>query len=133
MMSIGNWPDELHAEFSQIKRIANAGKIPAGRILHLWPESQSAEMVGSSGELYKVSLDHCDCADFHDKPCKHIYRLAMELGILPPQPSFNKVKAQEFETSVPNEIERFQKLYEAGALSADKFIKIGNALTAKNK
>ena len=34
---------------------------------------------------YCVSLDHCECMDFRKrkKPCKHIYRLAMELGIFP--------------------------------------------------
>lgn len=37
---------------------------------------------GTHGERYRVSLLHCECYDFrrHRRPCKHMYRLAAELG-----------------------------------------------------
>lgn len=41
---------------------------------------------GSEGERYEVSLTRCQCRDHvrRRKPCKHMYRLALELGILRP-------------------------------------------------
>lgn len=45
--------------------------------------SVSATMQGSTGNLYSVSLDSCTCQDFqfNHEPCKHMYRLAIQLGI----------------------------------------------------
>jgi hypothetical protein len=42
-------------------------------------------------------------------------------------------KEKAFEETIPDELARYKKLYNAGALSADKFLKIISALTAKNK
>lgn len=64
-------------------------------------------------------------------PCKHIYKLAAELGLLPPLPMFNAEKAETFKQSIPAEVDRFKQQYLAGAISADKFIKIVNALNSK--
>ena len=38
----------------------------------------------SSGRSYRTTLDECTCPDFamRNMPCKHIYRLAMELGVI---------------------------------------------------
>ncbi len=45
------------------------------------PVKQTARFYGSN--VYDVSLSYCPCGGFHGKhPCKHIYRLAMELGII---------------------------------------------------
>lgn len=49
-------------------------------------ENQSARFVGSSGEIYDTTLDGCTCADFSinlgmSGCCKHMIRLAMELGL----------------------------------------------------
>lgn len=44
------------------------------------------EVFYGSGKLpYQTSLATCTCNDFvkRKKPCKHVYRLAMELGIIP--------------------------------------------------
>lgn len=42
-----------------------------------------ATFKGSGTELYKTSLSDCTCIDFHRRflPCKHMYRLAYELGV----------------------------------------------------
>lgn len=39
---------------------------------------------GSNGSAYKTSLDACECADFtrNHRPCKHMYHLALHLGLL---------------------------------------------------
>ena len=38
---------------------------------------------GDSGHSYETSLTKCQCVDFRQRhlPCKHIYRLAAELGV----------------------------------------------------
>ena len=43
--------------------------------------NESAEIVGTSGEIYQVTLQNCTCPDFEEKqqPCKHMYFLAKEL------------------------------------------------------
>lgn len=135
-MSFGNWPDEIHKEIDQLKRIANAKKINKKKVLEIDKEAQTASIVGSSGEIYSVTLDNCNCVDFahsKGKPCKHIYRLAMELGLLPEPPALNPEKVKAFADSIPAEIERFTQLYNDGAITSDKYIKIVTALTAKNE
>lgn len=51
-------------------------------------ENKVATFPGSEGELYSASLTGCTCTDFHmnlagKRPCKHMIRLAMELGEYP--------------------------------------------------
>jgi len=43
----------------------------------------SAEIKGKSG-VYHVTLDDCTCPDYQSRhiPCKHMYRLALQLGLL---------------------------------------------------
>ena len=65
----------LHAEYNQLERQKKA--------LNLEMASVNRENKTGTIKDHKVSLDHCTCVDFqkHRKPCKHIYRLAFELGI----------------------------------------------------
>lgn len=50
-------------------------------------DEQIGTFVGSEGDLYTTTLDECSCVDFarngYVQPCKHMIRLAMELGKLP--------------------------------------------------
>lgn len=43
-----------------------------------------AEVKGQSSEVYEVTLESCTCKDFQfrQKPCKHMYRLAIHIGAL---------------------------------------------------
>lgn len=56
--------------------------------LSLNSADKSAVFAGSGGKEYKTTLDHCSCEDFafslrSSSPCKHMIRLAMELGVFP--------------------------------------------------
>ncbi|MBQ3337721.1 MAG: hypothetical protein IJG80_09995 [Selenomonadaceae bacterium] len=64
----------LHAEYNQLERQKKA--------LNLEMASVNRESKTGTIKDYKVSLDHCTCVDFQRrlKPCKHMYRLAFELG-----------------------------------------------------
>lgn len=132
-LSFGIWDVSIHSKIDQIKRINTSKQIKSKNIVNIDVQGQTARILGSSGEIYEVTLDHCTCFDFNAQrgPCKHIYKLAAELGLLPPTPIFNAEKAETFKQSIPAEIDRFKQQYLAGAISADKFIKIANALNSK--
>lgn len=76
------WSD-IHGLPDQQKRIASAKK-SACTPVSLDPSTCTGIFKGSSG-THTTSLDHCSCVDFNRRklPCKHMYRLAMELGLLP--------------------------------------------------
>ena len=44
----------------------------------------AGKAIGSQGEVYHVTLNSCTCPDFQTRkiPCKHMLKLAMELGVL---------------------------------------------------
>lgn len=48
------------------------------------PFDISSRILSESGEIYHVTLHSCSCKDFtiHRQPCKHMYRLAAEVGAL---------------------------------------------------
>ena len=63
------------------KRVERASSV---NVLNIDVENSAMECLGSGGEIYQVSLTSCTCIDFARKheACKHMIRLAMELGIL---------------------------------------------------
>lgn len=65
----------LHEESGQVNRQKSALKLNV----------QSVDQAAQTGKIndYAVSLEECSCRDFamHHKPCKHMYRLAYELGL----------------------------------------------------
>lgn len=65
----------LHTEDEQVKRQKAAMKLSVQSI-------SSDSQTGTINE-YHVSLEECSCRDFiiRRKPCKHMYRLAHELGV----------------------------------------------------
>lgn len=85
-ISFGNWTDEVHEEEKQLRAIEKARKwdcAPAPDSLDR--VNQKCEFHGDHGD-YSVTLDSCDCGAFRQlrsrAPCKHIYRLAAELGLI---------------------------------------------------
>jgi hypothetical protein len=130
-MTFGNWDSAIHKDFEQLKRIASSQRITPENIT-LNSEHESAEIIGTDG-IYNVSLYDCTCYDFQTRrlPCKHIYRLASELGFLSDLPKLNREAAKMFNDSIPEEIERYKKLYFDGAISIEKLNKIVNALQSK--
>lgn len=79
--------DSLHTEVDQLKRINSALKL----------KMDFVNVDNQTGKIknYDVTLDKCTCMDFgrRHKPCKHMYRLAMELRI------FNSVAEKSLEKS----------------------------------
>ena len=83
MESYSFWTDEvLHTESDQLKRqISALGKKLTPFDVDV--KSQTCRIKGSGKEAYVISLTDCTCNDFVKRrlPCKHMYRLAHELGI----------------------------------------------------
>jgi len=83
---LNDWPDwdyEIHAQKEQIARQGRAMNYPFS--FEIDKKNKTARF-SSTSELpyYETSLTSCNCGDFEQRglPCKHIYRLAVELGII---------------------------------------------------
>lgn len=82
MKTFAKWPEELHSEPDQVTRIKSAQKKETTPD-SIDKERQRGTFSGSGKEPYRTTLYGCTCRDFilRKKPCKHMYRLAMECGL----------------------------------------------------
>ena len=76
------WPSALHKDAYAKKRIESA-KSAKMTPIRIDENDNFGYFQGSNGK-YETFLDECSCTDFirNKRPCKHIYRLAMELGLM---------------------------------------------------
>ena len=118
----GVWPSNLHSDFEQVKRI-DAGRKLKKKVISFDPDMQTMVISGSAAEPYQCDLEACTCADFaiRNLPCKHIYCLADELGLLADLPKYKKGSGS-FDPAA--EMERYRSLYESGQISADAYVKV---------
>lgn len=102
----------LHEEQDQLKRQKSALKLNV----------QSIDPSAQEGVIndYHVSLIYCPCRDFavRGKPCKHIYRLAHELGVF--QLSGQLVNDPSLKSRADIEEEKQLLMKEIAALSSDE-------------
>jgi len=130
-IKFGNWPEEMHTDVDQVKRIQSGMKLSKKKILEMdLSEGSDAPVIviqGSAHEPYVSTLTSCTCADFEMRmrPCKHIYFLADQMGLLSGLPEYKK-RGALFKPK--QELERYRGLYETGEMSIDSYIKIGSAL-----
>jgi NAD-dependent DNA ligase len=92
-MTFGNWDESIHESIDQQKRKASAVKAEITP-LSVNSKVKSGEFQGRHGH-YNTTIETCDCGDFFSRklPCKHIYRLAAELGIYELGAKIKSVKA----------------------------------------
>lgn len=128
-MTFGKWDESIHNDLEQLKRIASANSLKPAQV-QVNIETQSATIQGSGSIPYELTLNTCTCFDFESRqlPCKHMYRLALELGLLSELPTLNKQASKSFAEKVQIDIDHYFELYKTGAISLDKFIKIATAL-----
>lgn len=76
------WDEEVHTSDYALKRIKSA---QSAKLTPLKIDTTDFHgcFQGSHGR-YETSLNYCPCGDFKrsNLPCKHIYRLAIELGLI---------------------------------------------------
>lgn len=127
----GVWPSNLHSDFEQVKRI-DAGRKLKKKVISFDPDMQTMVISGSAAEPYQCDLETCTCADFaiRNLPCKHIYCLADELGLLADLPKYKKGSGS-FDPAA--EMERYRSLYESGQISADAYVKVCTPLAKMMK
>lgn len=79
-MNFGTWDKKLHRDYDQKKRIESARKASTTPTT-VDRDEMFATFKGSGKEPYITTLEECSCRDFFVRrlPCKHIYRLALEL------------------------------------------------------
>lgn len=130
-VNFGGWPSCIHSDFEQVKRIESGKKLKK-KIVALDKEGQRIVIQGSAAEPYQATLQECTCADFaiRQAPCKHMYCLAMELGLLDGLPVYDKRSASYDPDS---ELKRYRSLYESGQISADAYVKVCSALAKLKK
>lgn len=127
-MTFGPWEIEDDRLLAAAARYERARKIRTSDILSIDREERSADISGSDSSLYYVTLEGCDCRDFERRgaPCKHMIRLAIELGIPFDIPDFDPYAA--FEYDVQDDIDRIVRRWRAGQLTTDAATRCVNAL-----
>ena len=111
------------------KRLDRARDMKPSAVLSLDRSSQSALIHGSGGVVYSLGIDCCECVDFERRqlPCKHMYRLALDLGYdFPEAPEFNPVLASEYDIS--EDLDRLRQRWLAGQLTTAAYAKCFEAL-----
>ena len=78
-----DWDESIHADEAQISRQGRAMTYPFDFKIN---KRKKTGTFSSTSDLpfYTTTLNECNCYDFQGRklPCKHIYRLAVELGII---------------------------------------------------
>lgn len=82
-MNFGKWDSSVHTTVDAEKRYKKALSSDLTP-MEVDNELQKGIFKGSGKTPYEVTLDFCSCGDFRRRklPCKHIYRLAMELNLI---------------------------------------------------
>ncbi|GHV35241.1 hypothetical protein FACS18949_12800 [Clostridia bacterium] len=97
-----DWENEIHADEAQIGRQGRSMTYPFDFKVN---EKTKSARFSSTTDLpfYKTTLNSCNCYDFQERklPCKHIYRLAVELGLIEiiKRPTFDKETLESIKES----------------------------------
>lgn len=99
-MKFGCWEESVHESSDQQKRL-NSARLAATSPLSVDAENQCAVFKSSGQNPYNTTLNSCTCVDFFRRklPCKHIYRLAMEIGSISAEYKEGKNK-NEFKANI---------------------------------
>lgn len=96
------WDYSIHCDKSQTDRQGRAMTYPF--TFSVDKKTKTARFSSTSIlPYYDTTLSSCTCADFEERklPCKHIYRLAKELGVIDivKRPAFDKDKLEDLKNS----------------------------------
>lgn len=122
---------DLHMKVEQVKSQGKAVSEIKPKDITANPDG-SYTFQGKSG-THIVTIDSCDCSDFINNkkkaaPCKHIYRIAIDTGLFS-MPQYDPKAAKELKAQIPAELEKWKAAYLSGALKAEAYVKIVEALS----
>lgn len=107
---------QMHIEDSdQIKRQSSARKT---NIISIKKENLSGQIND-----YQVTLAHCTCTDFkrRKKPCKHMYRLAHELGIFDLNKKREAMMSVKVNTEILEVLSQLKNLLNQNIITKEEF------------
>lgn len=129
----GNWPSEIHYDHEQVQRIlaAQSRKLIEG-IKYIDKANQTIIIKGTSAAPYIATADSCTCPDFGKRglPCKHMYRLAIEMGWMNDLPQYN---AGNNLYNPESEIFRYRNLYKKGLIPGETYVQVCKAIAKLKK
>lgn len=128
--AFAKWPSGIHDTADQKKRLESAKSskaIPDS----IDKEHQSGVFAGSGAVPYVTTLDSCTCGDFFRRqlPCKHMYRLAIELGLLDEtaEKGINKNTLEHQQFTLEEAVAELENLTEAAQRKLGEIIQWSNA------
>ena len=120
----GDWQNDIE----QLQRAAasRTSKIKKG-IVGFDRNQEWMLIQGSASEPYKITLDGCTCADYAIRglPCKHMYALAFELGMMTDFPTYREGRSHE---DIQGDIDRYYDFFMQGKIKADDYVKLYKVL-----
>lgn len=127
-MMVGPWDIPADEYVEAALRMERGGGIKASQVGPVDTDRKTIQIVGRTGNTYSVSLSECTCADFQRRrlPCKHMMRLAVELGLDTGFPQFDPYTAADFD--VEEVIDCLTKRWQAGQLTMEALSKCSAAL-----
>ena len=111
-----------------MKRLKNARALKPADIT-VNQNERTIDVVGSAAEPYHADLTSCTCPDYlfgKTGVCKHMIRLAIELGYEFENPVFDTRKAAAYD--VQSDIQHFYELWMNGTIHQDVYIDVIVAL-----
>ena len=122
------WPREMHDDYEQVQRILSSRDkkvVQAEKKVVI--NIPGMLIKGSADEKYETLLTECSCPDYfiRRKPCKHMYYLANELGLLDPLPEYSKTKST---FDVKKEVGKYKEEFLKGNISAPVYVAVCKAL-----
>lgn len=99
--AFGKWSEAVHRTEKQKRAIEKAVRSETTPV-SVDREEESGVFWGSGKDLYQTTLSSCTCSEFVNfkVPCKHIYRLAMELGIIDREYKTGTSKGERLERQI---------------------------------
>ena len=129
MINFGNWPPETHDDVDQIKRIIS-GTEPKmhKKIISINKDNPEIVIQGSAKEPYTATLMECTCTDFafRQAPCKHMYCLANELGLLDEYKEFHYGNAI-FNPKLT--LDHYVRAFKGGKIKPEHYVKLYDVLS----
>lgn len=117
-MKFGLWDIPEKEYVSECAAYERAVKISASDI-RLDLENRRSFTTGSAAEPYETTLEGCTCEihNINGLPCKHMIRLAAELGYSFDVPEFDPYAAADYDIS--EDVERLTARWRSGQLTLE--------------
>ena len=121
-INFGNWENRVHHDPKAISSLRKAPSTPPTSVDR---EAQTAIFEGKKGEVHAASLNACTCQSFTisgrgQLPCKHIYSLALALGLIDLEDCDPITMSSEAVAAIIFEKDQAKREKKIDALSPDK-------------